>query len=110
MILDIEKYTNELQERIHHCQTVAEGLKSNSAFQLAVQDFKKNVELADSNWHFIDYDAPSKEGRPSGKDLLNQLKYNKLAGLALINLVENYELEIQTHLKTLAEMQERQDA
>lgn len=107
MILDIGKYTETLRDRINHCTTVVQDLKSNSAFQLVVQDFKRNIEIADSNWHYIDIDSPAKDGKTSGKDLMNQLKYNKLAGLAVVNLIENYEKEIESHLKAIAEVQER---
>jgi hypothetical protein len=74
----------ELIEQIEKCRFIYEGLKDNGAYIALVDDFKKAIEDIDSVWHLE-------------KDInrLSELRITKLAGITLVNALEEYKSVMQ---------------
>lgn len=90
----VEKIVNELTATTSRCSLIINGLENNESFNMLLDDFKKQREIIDNNWHLID--DPLK---------LNQLRITKFAALSLINSLDNYKHDLHKAQQTLAEIQ-----
>lgn len=81
-----EKRKEELRTKINRNRSIVIGLESSQSFKMAVEDFEENIKRANDNWHLINLDTP---------ELFYQLKYNKLACLAVVQLIDNYKNDIE---------------
>ena len=80
-----KKDIEDAQQVIDRNTQIVNGLENYAPFQMLVEDFKKNLEIADGNWHLINIGQTDK---------FLELKTVKIAALTLINVVDSYKHDI----------------
>ena len=91
--LELENY---LIDRIEKCTAILEGLENNSAFNMLLDDFKKQAEDIDRVWH-LETDL----GR------VNEMRITKFATNALIMAIENYRHDLNRATEQLAKLRNK---
>ncbi len=74
----------DLIRRIDRCQKVISGIPNNEVVQILFEDLGESKKRIDENWHLV-----------TDTDKLKELRVTKLAIHTLLNMVENYEHDLQ---------------
>lgn len=79
----MEKTVDELKQekvkQLSRCEIVLSQLTNNPAWQIVIEDFTKQKQMIDDNWHLVADD-----------NRLKELRVTKMAIQALITAVQNY--------------------
>lgn len=74
-ILNREK----LQSIYDRAEAVINGLSENGAWQIVLEDFKKQCDDLNNNWQFV-----------NDEKKMYEFKITKLAAMSVVNLIDNY--------------------
>lgn len=88
----------EAEVRLCRVNKIINDLETNEAFNMLCDDFMESVKLSDSNWHMVELNDEK-----SIRNLIS-LKYNKLQGLAVVNVIDAYKQEREVLMKTIEEL------
>lgn len=83
----------DVLKAISRCSKIINGLENYEPFLLLIDDFHRSVDMADGSWHKLRADQASE---------LSDLRVAKLAGEAIINVLETYKHDLQKYQEELA--------
>ena len=89
---NLEKIKEDLQARISKCNRILEGLRSNDSFSEMLSDFKDQMKRLDDSWQWITDDK-----------LLKEAQITKMAYLSVVNVLDNYQHDMEEADKLLIE-------
>jgi len=84
-----EQYKEELQDRLTKCIEVVDSLESTKAWQILLEDTKKQQDQIDRNWQDV------------GDDKMATLKSLKRATMHVMAIPDQYRQEKETIIKEL---------
>lgn len=78
---------------ISRCNKIINGLENYEPFKMLIEDFKRSIVMADGAWHKLRTDQTAE---------LSDLRVAKLAGEAIINVIETYKHDLHKYQEELA--------
>lgn len=83
-----QEYRDDLVGKIGRASEIVDGMSKSKAWELVVEDVKKNLEMIDNSWHLI----PDSE---DWKHKLKELRLAKLSSEYIVKLVDIYKIELE---------------
>lgn len=74
---------------------IVNGLENYQPFKMLMEDFQKNLEIADGTWHLVKQDEMWK---------FWELKCTKLAAASILHVIDNYKAELNKAKQALEEI------
>ena len=90
-----QDFQDVLTKRIDECESVLKHLEECPAWVVISRDLENNKKFIDDNWQNI----------PEGDNKLRELRVTKMAYIHLLNLKENYALDLDNAKKELYKIQ-----
>lgn len=89
-----EKIEDDLRAKIAKCNRIILGLRTHEPFIEMLSDFKDQMKRLDDSWQWI-----------TDEKILKEAQITKMAYLSVVNVLDNYEHDMELAEKELLELE-----